>query len=132
MKKAVIVFIVAALVLITCGIWFFSAKTKVNPIDILSFGIIILVVSFAIFFGFKRLTGARRGEPDEDELSKRILQRASSTAYYISLYMWLVFIYLSDKIKLETHTLIGAGILGMAIIFCICWIIFNFRGIKNE
>lgn len=40
--------------------------------------------------------------------------------------------YFSDKIKYETHTLIGAGIVAMAIIFAVSWVIFNFRGIKNE
>jgi peptidoglycan/LPS O-acetylase OafA/YrhL len=67
----------------------------------------------------------------EDELSKKILQKASSTAYYISLYMWLVFIYMSDKTKMETHTFIGAGILGMAVLFCVCWIFYKIRGMKD-
>jgi len=132
MKKAVLVFILAAAVLVTCGLWLFTSKTRLNPMDLLSFGIIIIVVAFAVFTGIKKLDNTRRGEPTEDELSKKILRRASSLAYYISIYMWLAVSYLSGKIKAETHTFIGAGILGMALIFAICWLIFNFRGTRDE
>lgn len=132
MKKALIVFILAAIVLVTSGVWLFTSKTRFNPTDILSFGIIIIVIGFAVFVGFKKLGNTKRGEPTEDEMSKKILQKASSLSYYISIYMWLAFMYINDKIKLETHTFIGAGILGMALIFAICWFIYNFKGIRNE
>lgn len=132
MKKGIIVFIVAALVLITTGIWFFSAKENLKLFDLASFGIIILVVAFAVFIGIKRLTSAKRGEPAEDELSKKVMQRTAAWSYYVSLYLWLAIMYFSDRLKFETHTIIGAGILGMAVIFAICWLVFNFRGVRNE
>jgi len=40
--------------------------------------------------------------------------------------------YFSDKIKYEIHIIIGIGILGMAVIFAVCWLVLNFTGIKNE
>jgi len=132
MKKAVIVFIVAALVLATVGLWIFSSSGDFKPADIASFGIIILVVVFAIFFGVKRLTSAKRGEPPEDELSKKVMRKTSSLSYYISLYLWLAIMYFSDKLNYETHTIIGMGILGMAVVFTVCWLVINFTGIKNE
>jgi peptidoglycan/LPS O-acetylase OafA/YrhL len=100
--------------------------------DLVTFGIIIIVVAFAVFVGFKRLSSTRRGEPAEDELSKKVMQKTSSLSYYISLYLWLAIMYFSDRFKYETHTVIGAGILGMAITFAICWIVINFRGVRNE
>jgi peptidoglycan/LPS O-acetylase OafA/YrhL len=132
MKKGIIVFIVAALVLITTGIWFFSTRENLKLFDLVSFGIIILVIAFAVFIGIKRITSAKRGEPPEDELSKKVMQKTAAWSYYVSLYLWLAIMYFSDKFKYETHTIIGAGILGMAVIFAICWLIFNFRGIRNE
>ena len=132
MKKAVIVFIVAALVLATVGLWIFSSSGNFKPADIASFGIIILVVVFAVFFGVKRLTSAKRGEPPEDELSKKVMRKTSSLSYYISLYLWLAIMYFSDKFNYETHTIIGIGILGMAVVFSVCWIVINFTGIRNE
>jgi peptidoglycan/LPS O-acetylase OafA/YrhL len=131
MKRAILVFVVAALVLLTVGLWI-SSSTELKPVDLVTFGIIIIVVAFAVFVGFKRLSSARRGEPAEDELSKKVMQKTSSLSYYISLYLWLAIMYFSDRFKYETHTVIGAGILGMAITFAICWIVINFRGVRNE
>jgi peptidoglycan/LPS O-acetylase OafA/YrhL len=132
MKKGVIAFIVAVLVLVTTGIWFLSSAEKFKPFEFVGFGIIILVVAFAVFVGFRRLSSARRGEPPEDELSKKVMQKTASLSYYISLYLWLAIMYFSDRLNYETHTIIGAGILGMAVVFAGCWLVFNFRGVRNE
>ena len=131
MKRAILVFVIAALVLLTVGLWI-SSSTELKPMDLVTFGVIIIVVAFAVFVGFKRLSSTRRGEPAEDELSKKVMQKTSSLSYYISLYLWLAIMYFSDRFKYETHTVIGAGILGMAITFAICWIVINFRGVRNE
>ena len=103
-----------------------------NSANLLNFGVIILVVCFAVFLGYKRLNSVRRGEPSEDELSKKVLQKTAAWSYYLSLYFWLALMYFSDKTKLETHSIIGIGIMGMAVVFAICWLIINFRGIRNE
>ena len=132
MKKGIIVFILAAMFLILTGVWFFSSSNKLSPVDFTGFGVIILVVGFAVFVGLKKLSSAKRGEPAEDELSKKVMQKTASLSYYVSLYLWLALSYFSDKMKLETHTIIAIGILGMAITFAVCWIIYNFRGIRNE
>lgn len=132
MKRSVLVFVLAAIVVITTALWFFSKRNKITTVDIVGLGVIVLVVGFAVFIGYKRLTSVKRGEPAEDELSKKVMLRTSSLSYYISLYLWLVLMYFSDKLKLETHTIIGVGILGMAVIFAICWLLFNFRGVRNE
>ena len=132
MKRAVLVFVLAAMFVATTALWFFSKTNKITTVDIAGLGVILLVVGFAVFIGYKRLTSAKRGEPAEDELSKKVMLRTSSLSYYISLYLWLVIMYFSDRLKLETHTIIGVGILGMAVIFTICWLVFNFRGVRNE
>jgi peptidoglycan/LPS O-acetylase OafA/YrhL len=132
MKKTVVLFIVAALVVVTCGFWFFSSPKPLHSIDWLTFGILALLVVFAVYIGYRRLNSTKKGEIPEDELSKKIMQKSAALSYYISLYLWLVFIYVSDKVKLETDELIGAGILGMAIVFAISWMVFTFRGIKHE
>lgn len=132
MKKSVIVFIIAALVLIPTLIWIFSGSGPVKPMELVNLGVIVIIVLFALFFGYKRLNSARKGEPPEDELSKKVMQKTSSLSYYISLYLWLALMYFSEKLNYEAHTIIGAGILGMAIVFAVCWLVFNFRGIRNE
>lgn len=132
MKKAIVVFVVAAMVLITTGLWIFSSTEEFKPFDLLSFGIIILVVAFAVFVGYKRMTSAKRGEPTEDEMSKKVLLKTAAWSYYISLYLWVAMLFIKDRVNLDTEEIIGAGILGMAVSFAVCWLIFNFRGTRNE
>jgi len=132
MKKTVVLFIIAAMVLIATGFWIFSGSSPVEPAELSSLVVIVLVVAFALFVGYKRLTSVKKGEPAEDEMSKKIMQKTSSLSYYISLYWWLAIMYFSDRLKFEMHTIIGTGILGMAVIFTVCWLVFNFRGVRNE
>lgn len=132
MKKAVIIFIVTALIIAAVILWLMSLSGNFKPADLVSFAVLILVVGFALFIGFKKLSSARRGEPVEDELSKKVMRRTAAYSYYISLYLWLVLMYFSDKFNFEAHIIIGGGILGMALVFTVCWLVFNFRGIRNE
>ena len=118
MKKAIILFIVVALVSVTTILWLFTSHETLKSFDFLSFGVIFLVVGFAVFFGYKRLTSAKRGEPAEDELSKKILLKTAATSYYVSLYMWLGIMFIKERVNLDTDELFGAGILGMALILC--------------
>jgi hypothetical protein len=131
MKKSYLALIISALVLGTTILWIASTKSQFSIPGIIQFGIIIALAGFGVFIGLSRLKSEKRGEPAEDELSKKMLQKASSNTFYISLYLWLAVMYYSDKTKLETHTLIGAGILGMAVIFCACWIYYKIKGMKD-
>jgi uncharacterized membrane protein len=94
--------------------------------------VIFILVAFALFLGYRRTKSYRKDEPQEDELSKKIITKASSLSFYISIYLWLVIMYLSDKSKLAVHTLIGSGIVAMAIVFAICWLVIRLRGLRNE
>jgi len=132
MKKGMVVLLVAVLVLITTGLWFFSSSGSLKSFDMVSFGVIILVVAFAVFVGYKRLISAKRGEPAEDELSKKVLLKTAAWSYYISLYLWVALLYIKDRVSLDTEEILGAGILGMAVSFAVCWLVFNFRGVRNE
>lgn len=132
MKKSFTVFIIAGIVLVTTGFWFFTSVKQFSEMDQLHFGVILLLVSFAGFIGFKKLSNAKRGEPTEDELSKEILQSAAAISYYISLYIWVFLIFLKDRVQFDTEELLGTGILAMALTFGISWLILNFKGVKND
>ena len=101
-------------------------------IGILQFIVIILIVGFAIYIAMNRLRSVRRGEPAEDELSKKILLKASSFSYYASLYLWVAMIFVNDRTKLDTEILLGIGILGMAVIWVAFVIFFKIKGLKYE
>jgi O-antigen/teichoic acid export membrane protein len=132
MKRSYWALIVAVLVLLTTILWISTTKEPINLLGILQYGIILVLVGFGFYFGISRMKSERRGEPAEDEMSKKIMRKASSYAFFISIYMWLALMYFSDRIKLETHTQIGGGIMGMAVIFLLCWVFIKLRGMKDE
>lgn len=132
MKKPIVIFIIGALVLAALILWAVQGRIAGNAREILQAGIVLILVGFALWLGFRRLQSRRRGEPGEDELSKSLMTRASSLAFYISIYLWLFVMYVSDKTKLENHTLVGAGIMGMAVVFLLCWIGVRVFGVRNE
>ena len=132
MKKIIPVLMVSILVLVTTILWISNSKFSLPVVEIGQFIIIILLVGFAVYLGINRLRSVKRGEPAEDELSKRILQKASSFAYYVSLYLWVAMIFVNDRMKIETEVLLGIGILGMAVIWVTLVIFFKIKGLKDE
>ncbi len=94
--------------------------------------ILVVLAVFGLLVLFRRFNSIRRGEPSGDELSRLILQKSSSLSFYVSLYLWLLISYLSDRVNLETGQLIGYGIIAMAIIFATIWSIFKVIGLKDE
>ncbi len=132
MKRTIVGFVVSALVLVSLAIWAFKGHIAGNTQEMVMLGIALVVVGFAVYLGISRLRSHQRHEPAEDELSKKVMLRASSLAYYISIYLWLFVMYISDKTTLEAHSLIGAGILGMAVIFLLSWIGVKMFGMKHD
>lgn len=130
MKKTILIFVIIGLVAVTLILWIVKTRT-ITYQDILMLGGVLVVVGFAVFIGINRIKSVIQKEPIEDELSKKIMIKASSISYYISIYLWLIIMYFSDKVALESHSLIGAGILGMAIIFLLSWIGVKMFGVSN-
>jgi len=131
MKKMIVIFAVSTLVLAGMAAWALKGKIAGNTGEIVMAGVVFILVGFAAALGASRLRSRRRGEPAEDELSKRIMTRASSLAYYISIYLWLFIMYIGDKVTLPAHNIVGTGIAGMAVVFLLCWLGVKFFGMKD-
>jgi len=115
----------------TILLWFTSSGFSTPGLEAWQLMIIFLLVAMGLYVAFSRLRRVYRGEPVEDELSKKILQKASSLSFYISLYLWVAMIYIKDRVTVDTEVLLGSGILGMAIIWVILVIYFKVRGLKD-
>ena len=121
-RKATFIAVLAVSVLVTMIFWFVRSGAT---LDFTGSSIVIIqfvVLAFAILVVFRRLKSAKHNLPAEDEMSKGILRRGAATSYYASMYMWLAFMFFEERIELERSTLIGAGILGMAIIYALSWV----------
>jgi len=131
MVRTIITFVISALVLITATLWAINSQLVGNMQEILLWGGLLIVVGFAVFIGIQRARSVARKEPVEDELSRKLLVKASSLSFYISLYFWLFIMYISDKTEMEAHSLIGAGIMGMAIVFFLSWAALKIFGLRK-
>ena len=132
MKK--IVSGIVIIILLAVGALFFYKSAENSQADFAQLVILTLVVGFAIFISYKKIVSFKKGEPDKDELSQLLLQKAAATAFYTSLYMWLIISYLNGRgeAEMETEQLIGFGIIGMAILFAGFWLFYKIKGVKND
>jgi len=124
--------VLAILVIISVVFWFTSTTKPISISEIAMYGALMLIVGFAVFIAIRRMKAAKEGLATEDELSKKVLQKASSMAFYTSLYWWLFLMYFTEKSKFENHNQIGVGILGMALLFAAFWVYYNYKGKFNE
>jgi|WetSurMetagenome_2_1015567.scaffolds.fasta_scaffold00237_23 hypothetical protein len=132
MKRRFNIFIAGTLLLITSGLWFLSARLSVDPKDVLVPGGALIALGYGSFVGVLKIKSLIRKEPFDDELSKTVMLKSSSLSFYISLYMWLFIMYLSNKTNIESSDLIGSGIIGMVIVFMLSWAGTKFYGMKDE
>lgn len=131
MKKAILPIIISLIVLGSVSVLVLNSG-KLSSGEGIQYFIITVIVAFGVYMGVSRITSQKRGQPTEDELSKKIILKASSLSYFLSIYLWLVIMYLTDKLKIETDIMFGWGILGMAVFFALSWIYFRFKGVKDE
>lgn len=132
MKKTTIVFTVTGLILLATIIWLINSFNKLNFMDLIELSFILIILFITILYGIKRIKRVNKGEVTEDELSKKILNKAAALSYYISLYIWVILIYLKDNIKIDLDNLLKIGILSMVITFGISWLFYLLKGVKND
>jgi hypothetical protein len=125
------------MVLIIAGIWIFQTgnshqDSSFFTSEIIFIVAIVILFIVSIFFTVKRMKNRKQGLPEEDELSKRIVNKAGAKSFYVSLFLWLALLYVHNHSTVDTEVLFGYGIIGMAFIFITLTIVFNIRGIKDE
>ncbi len=126
MRKAIIIAVLAVLVTATIVVWMLNTETSKDIGSVLMPAILVVVLGFAVIVLIRRWKATKEKLPAEDEMSKNILRRGAATSYYVSLYLWLALMYFEESIELERSSLIGAGILGMAIIYALSWVYHNY------
>lgn len=126
MKRTILITVIALLVIVSFIIWITSSELSFDFGTVLMILIPVVILAFAVIKVVQGVSDARNQMPAEDELSKMIMLRTGSTSFQLSLFLWLVIGSVEDRIDLEGHTIIGAGILGMAILFALSWIYHRF------
>jgi len=128
-KARLTAIVIVSLFVIVTGT-LFALKSLMNkdvPGGVLGIIIAITILAFAIFVFRRGNKDMREGFPLRDERSKKVMQKAMSMAFLVSLYLLLVIGFLSeDIIKFrDVSQATGLAIGGMAILFAAFWAYYN-------
>jgi len=124
------ILVISALVIVTGAL--FSYKSFMSGElggAILGIIIALIIVVFALFIFRRGNKDLKNGFPIKDERSKKVLQQASSLAFYVSLYMLLGLGFLSDYVKFrDVSQAVSVAVGLMALLFAAFWVYYNRRG----
>ncbi len=130
--KSLISFMSPALGLTLLGLWIFIAKEPFNTIGYLIFGLSILMICLGMYFKIQRYKSEKVGLTSDDELSKRIKEKATAKAFNMSFYVWLFIILFVKDIEPKVKIIMGFGLLGMGLVFFLNWLYYSKVGISDE
>ncbi len=135
MKKIYLPLFILTMAVIIVGIIIFQ-KSGVDTFgknaELIHVGIIVILFSFGIFLAIRRIKNTKYGLPAEDELSKKIEQKAASKSFFISLFLWLIISYIQNESGREAEMFFGYGIIGMALLFAGFYFYYYFKGNIDE
>lgn len=135
-KLAIVKFTVAAFILGLMGFWIFKTTRPLNELAYGTIGVMLIIVGFVIYSGIQALKDAKSGLNAEDELSKKITQKAASMAFSISIYMWLIGMFALDIFSVDSvnksKLVIAIGMMGMTLIFIFIRLYLSKVGIDDD
>lgn len=129
--KSVVSFISPIVGIMLLGFWAYMAKEPFNTIGWLIFGLSILMIGFGLYFKIQRFNIEKSGLNPDDELSKRIKEKAGSKAFSFSIYMWVFIVFFLVNMEPRVKIIIGLGLLGMGLIFFLNWLYYTKVGISD-
>ena len=137
MKKLFLPISTLTFVLVIAGILIYQTGTPENGTifiysEIIHVGTVVLLFILGIYFAVQRIISREKGLPEDDELSKRITQKAAAISFYISLFIWLVLLYILNNTTIDISVLFSYGFIGMSLAFVLSWFLLNHVGIQND
>ncbi|MCP4120467.1 MAG: hypothetical protein GY751_01800 [Bacteroidetes bacterium] len=130
--KTTLLLLIAGSITFTGGIWLYSTRSDISTFDLLAVVGIGIIVLLTIIVGLKRLRDQQRGLTVDDELSKRIKERAAAHSFIGSIYIWTLLLLFFGDGEAPSEMIIGAGILCMALLFFTMWFFHSKKGISSE
>ncbi len=130
--KSLASFISPTLGIMLLGLWAYMAKEHFNTIGYLIFGLSILMIGLGLYFKVQRFNSEKSGLTSDDELSKRVKEKAAAKAFSFSIYMWVFIILFLIDMEPRDKIIIGLGLIGMGLIFFLNWLYYSKVGISDE
>ena len=131
-SKLLLIFMLAGAVLFFAGLLVYGRMDSLGPLEWGTTFLVILVLAFAIPLGIRAIRDEKAGIPPEDEFSTRIKEKAASSAFLSSFYIWIIMLALFSRSDMDTEFLLGAGILGMILSFIAYYLHYRSKGPDND
>lgn len=131
-KKIVLFALIGLTLTFITGIAFYSTMAELMPVDYVIYAGIGSIVLFSIIAIFKQLRDEKKGLVTEDELSRKIKQKAAANSFTASIYLWTMILLFTMDSNIDNEILLGIGIVGMGLIFIGFWLYHNNKGIESE
>jgi len=123
------VIVIISLFVIVTGALFSLGSFRSGEImgGILGIMIALIILTFAVIVFRRGNRDLREGYPLKDERSRKVMEKASSLTFYVSLYLLLLIGFLSDELipfrDVSQATSVTVGC--MALLFLIFWAYYN-------
>lgn len=130
--KSLVSFISPVLGIALLGLWAYKTTEPFDAIGYLIFGLGVFLIGFGLYFKIKSFKSEKAGLTSEDELSKRIKEKAAANAFSFSVYMWVFVILFIIDMDPRDKIIIGLGLMGMVLIFFLYWLYYSKVGISDE
>lgn len=99
--------------------------------EILHVIMILVLFILGIIQGIKRKRATEEGFPEDDELSEKIVRKSAGISFYLTLFIWLILLFVNSFIEIDSRLIFSYGFIGMSLTFVISWLIINSQGIKD-
>jgi len=126
--RLIAIIIISIVVILTGALFAFQSFNKGNINGgVLGIMIALIILIFAIIVYKRGRSDLKHGYPLKDERSKKVMQKAMSMAFLVTLYMLLAIGFLSENIIKfrDVSQATGMAVGGMALLFLIFWIYYN-------
>ena len=128
-KMRLMIILIISLFVIATGSLFATQAFKNGNIvsGILSILISLTIIGFAIFVYRRGIRDIKEGYPLKDERSRKVIEKASSMAFYVTIYLLLAIGFLSDDLIpfRDVSQATSLAVAGMVILFVIFWAYYN-------
>lgn len=130
--KSLVSFIFPVFGISLLSFWAYSSKEPFTMIGYFIFVLSVLMIGLGLYFKINSFKSERAGLTAEDEMSRRIKEKAAAKAFSFSIYMWVFVILFVIKMEPRDKIIIGLGLIGMIFIFFLSWLHYSKVGIPYE
>lgn len=99
--------------------------------SIIHMTMILILFVLGIILGIKRKKATEEGFPEDDELSEKIVRKSGGISFYLTLFIWLILLFINSFIEIDSRLIFSYGFIGMSVTFVITWLVINSQGIKD-